>query len=101
MTAKEYLDDVLGWECAVIPEPPTHIKYTEVIEYLKEFAKIKCMTQRQICYDNAKTKFFIKSTRKGSRYKPVADGESFDIIDTIQMTKIDKNSILNAPEPTI
>lgn len=39
--AKEFIDQMLGWKDAVIPEPPNSISYETAINFAHEYAKVQ------------------------------------------------------------
>jgi len=53
------------------------------------------------CADKSTCSLYIRPNRKGTKYKKVEDGESFDIMNVRQMSKVDKESILNINKPKI
>ena len=63
------------------------------------FARLMCDKQKEICAKKAVTGAYVKLRRKGARYKQLKDNEDFDMFNTTQMYKVEKNSILNAPYP--
>lgn len=64
-------------------------------EYAKYYAK-RCL---EIAAKNAVIKAYIKPNLKGKRYRELLDGESYNPMETTQMYKIDKKSIINIPLP--
>lgn len=61
-----------------------------------EFAKLHVEACKKEISKSTKINLFIRPDRKGSKYKLVESGESYDIFETRQMYKVDKESILNA-----
>ena len=39
--AKEFIDQMLGWNDAVIPEPPDWITYNDAINFAHEYSKVQ------------------------------------------------------------
>lgn len=65
-------------------------------EYAEYFAK-ECL---KIAAEKASCSLYIKSVhKKKDKYKKVEDGESWNIMDYKQMSKVDKDSILNIKLP--
>lgn len=65
-------------------------------EYAEYYAK-KCL---EIAAKNAVIKSYIKPNLKGKHYRELLDGESYNPMETIQMYKIDKESIINITFPS-
>lgn len=63
---------------------------------LIEFAKLHVEACKKEISKSTKINLFVRPDRKGSKYKLVESGESYDIFETRQMYKVDKESILNA-----
>ena len=61
-----------------------------------EFAKLHVEACKKEISKSTKINLFVRPDRKGSKYKLVESGESYDIFETRQMYKVDKESILNA-----
>ena len=62
---------------------------------IKRYVKI-CLEKAA---KEARTDCYIKQNRKGSRYKKWQDNVEFDLFDTIQMYKVNKESITNIELP--
>lgn len=77
----------------------SYIPVNEVLRLMKEYARLMCDKQKEICAKKAVTGAYVKLRRKGARYKQLKDNEDFDMFNTTQMYKVEKNSILNAPYP--
>ena len=90
-TAEAFLDNHLK-NGKITPERIRRSQIEAMIEFaklhveeaLKEASKIKVID------------VFVRPTIKGSKYKLMKTGESYDILNTIQMFKVNKDSILNA-----
>jgi hypothetical protein len=93
MTTEEFLDSP-QYPLGQIPED-----WEQLVIVLKEFAKLKCAEQRQICADNATLCWKNESHPKDWPYfawNPTGTKENGD-----KATHVDRNTILNAPEPEL
>lgn len=68
----------------------------EIERALIGFAKIHVEAALQAANKNKKIELFVRPDRKGAKYKKVESGENYDIFGTIQMWKVNKDSILNS-----
>lgn len=66
------------------------------------FAKMHVKAALEAASKKNKINLFVRTNRKNSKYKKIENGESYDLIGTRQMWKVDKDSILTAyPENLI
>lgn len=87
MTAEEFFGHIKGEKA--YPSDFVHMKAIEFAKYHVEQALLAASKTKRI-------DLYVRPDRKGSKYKLVEPGESYDILGTRQMWKVNKESIINA-----
>ena len=65
-------------------------------EAMIEFAKLHVEAALKQASKTTRIDLFVRPNIKGAKYKKIAHGESYDLIGTRQMYKVNKESIINA-----
>jgi hypothetical protein len=78
------------------PILPPGIQRQACIAFMKAFAKLHVDAALESAHKSHKVELFVRPNRRGSKYKLVKPGESYDIFGTRQLWKVNKESILNA-----
>lgn len=90
-TAEEFLKEHFNYS----PNSAYIISNEDLFYYAIEFAKYHVTLALQSAAKKPVINLFVRPNCKNSKYKKVKDGESYDILGTRQMWKVDKESILN------
>jgi hypothetical protein len=77
----------------IIPEGVTR---QACIAFMKTFAKYHVEQALKEASKTNRIDLYVRPDVKGSKYKKIESGESYDLLGTRQMWKINKDSILNA-----
>jgi len=93
MTAENYLLDKLD---EVFGKYGDTSQMEGVQKAMIEFAKYHVEQALSEASKTNRIDLFVRPDRKGSKYKLVELGESYDILGTRQMWKVNKESIINA-----
>ena len=87
MTANEFKNDWLnGFELDV----------NQIEDLMIEFAKFHVEKALDLASKKSKVDLHVRKDKKGAKYKLVQNGEEYDLFRTVQMYKVNKESILNA-----
>lgn len=68
----------------------------EVDKVMIEFAKLHVEAALKAASKTTRIDLFVRPNIKGFKYKKIEDGESYDLIGTRQMWKVNKESIINS-----
>ena len=67
-----------------------------IIDCMKKFAKYHVEKALDLASKKSKVDLYVRKDSKGAKYKLIEDGEEYDLFGTVQMYKVNKESILNA-----
>ena len=65
-------------------------------EVMIEFARYHVEKSLEQASKKSKVDLYVRKDSKGAKYKLIEDGEEYDLFGTVQMYKVNKESILNA-----
>ncbi len=91
---REFLKDSFD-ESIIDEKVPLWMCMMEEKSIVLKAMKEACKQTLELASKNAIIKSYCKCNLKGSRYKELIDGETFDFDNTTQKYSIDKKSILN------